>query len=256
MQFLSPNQYGFLSRDKIKSAGKITWLITRCENSFFFIVHLGTLCIFAGVFFAGIFRLLAWMDETLLLFCSAVENALQKRKTILLGSFARKLSAPRDPLWSRLQTSVNTPIFFWGGVGCAPWPELEWTENSQRNVPSKKAINYFIEVEELNKYILTSKRKGLRGKKCKWHNRFVLSAVAVNDLEIYKNNIALNQSYSIPTWRYCYTASIRATCFATHRRTLLEIVAESRTKLSSPERFQQLVSQWRSATICPRNCTV
>lgn len=41
-----------------------------------------------------------------------------KNKLFYLESFARKSSTPRDPLKSRLQTSVNTPMFFGGGGMC------------------------------------------------------------------------------------------------------------------------------------------
>lgn len=134
-----------------------------------------------------------------------IVECTSKTKTILLGIFCAKIvRTERPPVKSSADFCEHAHFFWGGGVGCAPWPELEWTENSQRNVPSKKAINYFIdqEVEELYKYILTSKRKGLRGKKkCKWHKRFVLSAVAVSDSEICKKSIALNQSYSVHTSR-------------------------------------------------------
>lgn len=144
MQFLSPNQYGFLSRGKIKSAGKITWLITRCENSFFLYSSPGHTMYFCGRILCGNVPFTSLNGRNITFVLLRIVECTSKTKNYFTWNLLRENCPHRETPCKVVSRLLWTRPFF-GGGGMCPLTGIRMNRKFPKNVPSKKAINYFID---------------------------------------------------------------------------------------------------------------
>lgn len=134
-----------------------------------------------------------------------IVECTSKTKTILLGIFCAKIvRTERPPVKSSADFCEHA--HFLGGEGSGMCPLTGITMN--RKFPKECALKeghklfYRLRGRRVIQVYINLEKKRTAWKKCKWNKRCVLSAVAVNDSEIYcEKSIALNQSYSIHTSR-------------------------------------------------------
>lgn len=115
MQFLSPNQYGFLSRDKIKSAGKIKWLITRCENSFFLYSSPGHTMYFCGRILCGNVPFNSLNGRNITFVLLRIVECTSKTKNYFTWNLLRENCPHERPPEKSSPDFCEHAHFFWGG---------------------------------------------------------------------------------------------------------------------------------------------